>query len=164
MTRSYDCVLQCVAVYCSVLLCCSELQCVTVCCSVLQCVAVCCSVVQILLETDFFPQTRPRIICLVTKKDFLHTEPTLKCVAMHCNVRRSVLQYVAVCCSVLQCVAVHKIRRPYQLRAQELKGPISATRALCFRKKSRTFPQDHALSCVVGSWQTSFNFEFCSVL
>ena len=32
------CVLQCVAVRCSVL------QCVAVCCSVLQCVAVCCSV------------------------------------------------------------------------------------------------------------------------
>jgi len=35
------CVLQCVAV------CCSVLQCVAVCCSVLQCVAVCCSVLQI---------------------------------------------------------------------------------------------------------------------
>ena len=34
------CVLQCVAV------CCSVLQCVAVCCSVLQCVAVCCSVLQ----------------------------------------------------------------------------------------------------------------------
>jgi len=34
------CMLQCVAV------CCSVLQCVAVCCSVLQCVAVCCSVLQ----------------------------------------------------------------------------------------------------------------------
>ena len=153
-------VLQCIAVCYCVAVSCSVLQCVAVCYSVLQCVAVCCSVVQILLEPGFFPQTRPRIICLVTKKDFLHTDPTLKCVAMHCNV----LQRVVACCSMLQCVAVHKIRRPYQLRAQELKGPISATRALCFRKKSPTFPQDHALSCVVGSWQTSFNFEFCSVL
>ena len=43
-------VLQCVAVRCSVLqcvaMCCSVLQCVAVCCSVLQCVAVCCSVLQ----------------------------------------------------------------------------------------------------------------------
>jgi len=36
----YVCVLQCVAV------CCSVLQCVAVCCSVLQCVAVCCSLLQ----------------------------------------------------------------------------------------------------------------------
>jgi len=35
-----ECVLQCVAV------CCSVLQCVAVCCSVLQCVAVCCSMLQ----------------------------------------------------------------------------------------------------------------------
>ena len=45
-----ECVLQCVAVCCSVLqcvaVCCSVLQCVAVCCSVLQCVAVCCSVLQ----------------------------------------------------------------------------------------------------------------------
>jgi len=61
------CVLQCVAVCCSVLqcvgaqkraivwrenmpsffgVCCSVLQCVAVCCSVLQCVAVCCSVLK----------------------------------------------------------------------------------------------------------------------
>ena len=42
-----DCVLQCVAVWCSVLqcgaVCCSVLQCVTVCCSVLQCIADYCS-------------------------------------------------------------------------------------------------------------------------
>ena len=44
------CLLQCVAVCCSVLqcvaVCCSVLQCVAVCCSVLRCVAVCCSVLQ----------------------------------------------------------------------------------------------------------------------
>ena len=38
------CMLQCVA------LCCSVLQCVVVCCSVLQCVAVCCSVLQCVAE------------------------------------------------------------------------------------------------------------------
>ena len=45
-----SCLLQCVAVCCSVLqcvaVCCSALQCAAVCCSVLQCVAVCCSVLQ----------------------------------------------------------------------------------------------------------------------
>ena len=44
------CVLQCVAVCCSVVqcgaVCCSVVQCVAVCRSVLQCGAVCCSVVQ----------------------------------------------------------------------------------------------------------------------
>jgi len=46
LIRRYNqvCLLQCVAVCCSVLqcvaVCCSELQCVAVCCSVLQCVAV----------------------------------------------------------------------------------------------------------------------------
>jgi len=53
-TRKEDCVLQCVAVCCSVLqcvaVCCCLMRyskgrlCVAVCCSVLQCVAVCCSV------------------------------------------------------------------------------------------------------------------------
>jgi len=48
------CVLQCVAVCCSVLqcaaVCCSVLQCVAACCSVLQCVAVCCSMLQCVAE------------------------------------------------------------------------------------------------------------------
>ena len=49
----FACVLQCVAVSCSVLqydecvaVCCSVLQRVAMCCSMLQCVAVCCSVLQ----------------------------------------------------------------------------------------------------------------------
>jgi len=55
------CVLQCVAV------CCSVLQCVAVCCSVLQCVAVCCSVYthitsfRLLLLTQLFRQSLPNI-------------------------------------------------------------------------------------------------------
>jgi len=59
------CVLQCVAVCCSVLqfvaVCCSVLQCVAVCCSVLQCVAVCCSVLQCVACMPFslsIPSTR----------------------------------------------------------------------------------------------------------
>ena len=50
------CVLQCVAVCCSVLqcvaVCCSVLQYVAVCCSVLQCVAVCCNVLFLILMRD----------------------------------------------------------------------------------------------------------------
>ena len=86
------CVMQCVAV------CCSVLQCVAVCCSVLQCVTVCCSVLQCVA-----------VLC-----------SALQCVAVRCNVLqcvavcRSVLQCAAVCCSVLrcdvlQCVIVLKI-------------------------------------------------------
>jgi len=49
------CVLQRVAVYCSVL------QCVAVCCSVLQCVAVCCSVLQCEnLNANFYNFKSPR--------------------------------------------------------------------------------------------------------
>jgi len=42
--RKRRCMLQCVAV------CCSVLQCVAVCCSVLQCAAVCCSALQCVEE------------------------------------------------------------------------------------------------------------------
>ena len=72
------CVLQCVA------MCCSVLQLVAVCGSVWQCVAVCCSVLQ-----------RRRTMQLVGCS-------LLWCIAVYCGV----LQSVAVFCSVLQCVAV----------------------------------------------------------
>jgi len=62
------------------------LQCVAVCGSVLQCIAVCCSVVDELREV----QPRSGTTCV------------LQCVVMCC----SVLQCVAVCCSMLQYVAV----------------------------------------------------------
>jgi len=79
------CMLQCVAVWCSVVqcvaVCCSVLQCVAVCCSVLQCVAVCCGVLQCVA-----------VCCSV-----------LQCVALCC----SVLQCVAVCCSVMQHLCIH---------------------------------------------------------
>ena len=79
------------AVCCGVLLC--ALQCVAVCrnvCSVLQCVAECCSVANERLSIS------PK-----------HPLPPL-CVAVRVAVCCSVLQYVAVfaaCCSVLQRVA-----------------------------------------------------------
>jgi len=109
------CVLQCVAVCCSVLqrgaAWCSVLQCVqcgceflhcslapnrslTVCCSVFQRVAVCCSVLQCGCEF---------VCCSLTPNRSLTVcFSVLQCVAVCC----SVLQCVAVCCSVLQCVAV----------------------------------------------------------
>jgi len=67
-------------------------QCVAVCCNVLQCVAVCCSVLQ-------------QIGCM---RDCRHTFTkisVLQCVAVGCSVLQcvavgcSVLHYVAVCCS-----------------------------------------------------------------
>jgi len=96
--------LQCVAVRCIVL------QCVAVCCSVLQCVAVCCSVVQWWLMCRHIHYR----ISPVSSKTFrmlgadtytrtsCRNTRTMQYVAVCC----SVLQCVAVCCSVLQCVAV----------------------------------------------------------
>jgi len=84
-----QCVLQCIAVYCSVMQswqrrgncdCVGGIVCCSVCCTVLQCFAVYCSVMQSVT-----------LCCAV-----------LQCVAVRCDV----LQCVAVCCNVLQCVAV----------------------------------------------------------
>ena len=86
--HTYVCVLQCVAV------CCSVLQCVAVCCSVSQCVAVlqyvphCVAVFRIVLQCV--------VVCC----------SVLQSVTMCPAVRCSVLQCVTVCCSVLQCVEV----------------------------------------------------------
>jgi len=69
------------------------LQCVAVCCSVLQYVAVCCVAV-----CDKRTKFHLRFI---TERSLIRYS-VLQCVAVCC----SVLQCVAVCCSVLQCVAV----------------------------------------------------------
>ena len=97
-------VLQYVAVRCSVLqcgvVCCSVLlQCVAVCCSVLQGIAVCCSVY---VCSRTFIMNHSLRFCLNTLQ---HTHVT------HVNhlidMRdKNVLQYIAEYCSVLQCVAV----------------------------------------------------------
>ena len=83
------CVLQCVAV------CCSVLQCVTVCCSVLQCVAVCCSVLQCVA------------VCYSVLQCVAVCYSVLLCAAVCCCVS----QCVAVCCCVLQCVAARGDRK-----------------------------------------------------
>jgi len=84
------CVLQCVAVCCSVLqcvaICCNMLQCVAVCCSMLQCVAVCCSVLQCVTLASV----------LQARRSELHAS-------------RCVLQFVAACCSMLQCVTLASV-------------------------------------------------------
>jgi len=98
-------------------LCCSALQAVAVCCSLLHSVAVCCSVVQcgvqcLVLQWSrchrhlFRGKRSTEVVCLV-----------LQCVVLCCGVvrfselccrlsRSFVLQRGAVCCSVLQCVAL----------------------------------------------------------
>jgi len=72
----YQCVLQCVAV------CCSVLQCVAVCCSVLQCVALCC-----------ISQAAPRWLLPISMCAAVCCS-VLQCVAVCC----SVLQCVALWC------------------------------------------------------------------
>ena len=103
-------VLQCDAVCCSVLqcvaVCCSVLQCGAVCCSVVQCGAVWCSVVQGATLYAPRPTRRPRTIHLPVARRFVHV------IVMHVHADVSVrysyicTHVVAVCCSVLQCVAV----------------------------------------------------------
>ena len=98
------CVLQCVAVCCSVLqcvaVCCSVLQCVAVCYSMLQCVALCFSVSRI-APSDL---TKPSILCVV--QCVAACCSALRCIANNCNVRHERIltssnQASSVCCSML---------------------------------------------------------------
>jgi len=96
-------------------------QCVAVCCSVLPCVAVCCSVLHVFTGRYTFGLIRRDaaccsvLQCVAVIRRSLHiwvgSQPfccsVLQCVAERCIVFRcvayfSVLQCVAVCCSVLQ--------------------------------------------------------------
>ena len=105
-----QCVLQCVAV------CCSVLQCVAVCCSVLQYVAVCCSVLHKFVDlSDWFlisergrereregKRERVRERARQRERDRVRvTCVYMQYVAVCVAVYFSVLQCVAVCCSVL---------------------------------------------------------------
>jgi len=85
---------------------CSVWQCVAVCGSVLQCVAVCCSVWQCVAVSLRIPISR------ATQREsrcvFPSLERVLQCIAYsHLSSDSSVLQCVAACCSVWQCVAVY---------------------------------------------------------
>jgi len=109
--------LQCDAVCCSVLqcvaVCCSVIQCVAACCSVLQCDAVCCSALQCVVVSHSVLQCNA-VYCSMHAA-CVHTVyySVLQCVAVNCSVLQcvavhcSVSQCVAVYCSVLQCVAVY---------------------------------------------------------
>ena len=92
----------CLAVCCSVLqcvaVCCSVLQCVAMCCSVLQCVAMCCSVLQcVAVYTHTSSPSDSMPLSAVTP-------PVAVCcsVLQRVAVYFSVLQFVPMCCSVLQ--------------------------------------------------------------
>ena len=94
------------------------MQCVAVCCSVLQCVAVCCielhrSSASHRRDSSFECSTSQTQHTSMPFSTIEHAQvvrhirrmsccSVLQCVAVCC----SVLQCVAVCCSVLQCVAV----------------------------------------------------------
>jgi len=64
------------------------LVCVVVCCGVLQCVAVCCSVLD--CGAVWYSESK----CVAVRCNTLQCDPEL-------TVRRSGLQYVTLCCSVL---------------------------------------------------------------
>jgi len=80
-----------------VAVCCSVLQCVAACCSVLLCIAVCCRSTVLRVSVCCVPEHAD--VLLVS---LLCTGQVRRCaqVVVYC----SVLQYVAACCSVLQCV------------------------------------------------------------
>jgi len=116
-------VLQCVAVCCSVLqwvaafaVCCSVLQCFAVFCSVLQCVAVCYSVLQYVAVCC--NMLKRAAVCCSTLTAAMHSARILLThsgrVAKSTNLNG---MHVAVCCSVLQCVAVHAPQRCTQRTA-----------------------------------------------
>jgi len=75
------------------------LQCVAVCCSVLQCVAVCTGFASVLLNTFHVLRelNSSKETHTTSKRDLHSLQRVASC---------SVLQRVAVCCSVLQCIAL----------------------------------------------------------
>ena len=128
-THPYRKVLQCIALGCTVLpcvaLCCSVLQCLFkkilthnhtgVCCNVLQCVAVCCIVLQCfavwcntIQQTSASTRIQGSRWQMVQQQLAALTRAPLaasfRWQPVQVALRGSVLQYVAVWCSVLQCV------------------------------------------------------------
>ena len=102
----------------NIAVCCSVMQCVAVCCSVLQCVAVCCSISYV---WPYRYTSQERMLATAASYFVRRCDPTyiqrsivsvLQCIAVYCSVLqcvgvfRSVSQSVKVRCSVLQCVAV----------------------------------------------------------
>jgi len=107
-------VLQCVAV------CCSVLQCVAVCCSVLQCVAVCCIVLQCMLlsyESVSYTKLAKSPRCCQHSPPRLHESRHVWIggVMSH-TIKLRPVHKVAVCCSVLQCVAASRVSESRHMR------------------------------------------------
>jgi len=110
------CVSQCVAVCCSVLqclaVCCSVLQCVAACCSVLHCVALCRNVLQSPVVSYNVLQC-VAVYCSLLQRVMTHRDMT-QSTHQRCSVpevsashlTNILVERVALCCSVLQCVAV----------------------------------------------------------
>jgi len=106
--------LQCVAV------CCSVLQCVAVCCRALQCVAVRCAVLQCVeicmplrVQRVIFVLDCGGVRCSASGYVDIHVSPCRRACSSACRCACSkrfsccsVLLYILVCCSVLQCAAV----------------------------------------------------------
>jgi len=80
------------------------LQGVAACCSVLQRVAACCSVLQRIAACCSTLERRTRLTLSAASSTIL--ESCFFCVAGDPKASSTLLQCVAVCCSVLQCVAV----------------------------------------------------------
>jgi len=93
-----------------------DARCVAVCCSVLQCIAVCCNVLQCAAEHAQASAQGGCQVCCCVLRCVAVCCGVLRCVAVCCRacanwflrrmtgtiVRGSVLQHVAMCCSVLQ--------------------------------------------------------------
>jgi len=87
------------------LVCCIVLQCAAVCCRVLQGVAVCCGVLQSVAVCCRVSRNLPVLVCSSDNEwnGVLRADERV-CRESFLVVRCSVLQRVAVSCSVLQCV------------------------------------------------------------
>jgi len=114
--------LPCVAVCCSVLqcvaVCCSVLQCVAVCCSVSKCVAACCRVLQCVAVCRSALQCVAVFGSPMRFNGFVGEDDLALLQSESLGWVQALLQPVPppVCCSVLQCVAVCcSVSRPITL-------------------------------------------------
>ena len=112
-SRCYTSVLQCVVVCCSVLqcvaVCCKVLQSVAVCCSVLQRFAACCSALQRRSTTQDHGDEQDQCCNVLQRVAVSLPHKTTHMCKISVAVCCSVLQRVAACCSVMQCL--YKTRR-----------------------------------------------------
>jgi len=112
------------------------LQCVAVCCSVLQCVAVCCSVLHSVGS-----------VCL--RANCRHKALPTCCARRHHMPRRGLLQSVAVCCSLMQFVAVCCSMLQRWQCLSESYTPLNSTSRLLCASSSRAAARCVAVCCSV---------------